>query len=145
MNSNQLGRQGEYVYQKQMEQKGYIVQNVSKDPEYYYKGDFIVTSPTTGLTKTFECKYDTRINRTGNLYLEIRNKNSKNGIGWYEWCEADYLAYGNATLGIFYIIPMQQLKERIELLPKRVAFCGDDSCGYLVNLTQIADLIQVLA
>ena len=143
---NNIGKQGEQLFAQLMETKGYTVQNVSANPDYYYKGDFIVTSPTSGLTKIFECKFDTRINKTGNLYLEIRNKNSKakDGLGWYEWCGADYLAYGNAQAKKFFIIPMDKLKERVEELPKRVAFCGDDSCGYLININQIIDLVEVL-
>jgi hypothetical protein len=48
--------------------------------------DFIVTSPTTGETKTFEVKWDSRINKTGNLFLEIMSKYSKGCKGWFEFC-----------------------------------------------------------
>ena len=139
------GRIGEQLFQQQMESKGYVVQDVSANEQYFGKDiDFIVTSPTSGLTKTFEIKFDTRINRTGNLYLEFVNKNSENCRGWFEFCKADYLAYGNAATNTFLIISMQELRERVKRLPQRIAFCGDDSAGYLVHMNQIKDLIQTL-
>lgn len=138
------GRQGELLFQEKMEKKGYTVQDVSRDPQYYYKGDFLVTSPTTGETKTFEVKWCQRINSTGNLYLEFCNRNSEGLHGWWEFCEADYLAYGNAKANTFLIIDMAQLRERFSHLPQRIAFCGDDSAGYLVHVSQIRDLIQTI-
>jgi hypothetical protein len=58
--------------------RNYTVEDVSNNENYWDKDiDFILTSPTTGLTKTFEVKWDTRINRTNNLYLELTNVNSK--------------------------------------------------------------------
>jgi hypothetical protein len=61
-----------------MESRNYTVEDVSGNPEYWDKDiDFIITSSATGLTKTFEVKWDTRINRTNNLYLELTNINSK--------------------------------------------------------------------
>jgi hypothetical protein len=54
-----------------MEARGYDVVDMSGNPEYWYRDiDFIITSPTSGVTKTFEVKWDARINQTGNLYLE---------------------------------------------------------------------------
>ena len=61
-----------------MEQRDYKVEDVSGNPEYWPQDiDFIITSPTTGNVKTFEVKYDSKINKTGNLYLELTSKNSK--------------------------------------------------------------------
>lgn len=139
-----LGKQGERLFQSLLEQQGYEVQNVSDNPDYYYKGDFIVKSPFSRETKIFECKYDSRIHKTGNLYLELNNVHSKDGIGWFNFCQADYLAYGDAANKRFYIIPLLELKERVKQLPYRQATCGDDSIGQLVALSDIQDLIQIL-
>ena len=139
------GKEGEKLFAQKMEAQGYIVEDVSANEQYFNRDiDFIITSPTTGQIKSFEVKYDTRINSTGNLYLEFINKNSQNCSGWFEFCQADYLAYGNAKTGVFLIIPMQELRERVKRLPQRVAFCGDDSAGYLVHVSQIDDLIQTI-
>ena len=87
------GKQGERLFRDTMAARGYEVVDVSGNPEYWYKDiDFIITSPTTGNTKTFEVKWDTRINTTGNLYLERTSNFTREegliGLGWFEWCEA---------------------------------------------------------
>lgn len=139
------GKQGEALFKQLMESIGYKVEDVSNDSNYWYKDiDFFVTSPVTNLTKSFECKWDSRINTTGNLYLELTNVHSKGGRGWYEFCEADYLAYGNAQIGVFYIIPFAALKERVATLKLRTASCGQDSTGLILPLSKIEDLVQLL-
>lgn len=98
----------------------YDVLDVSSNPEYWHRDiDFIITSPTTKAVKSFEVKWDSRINQTGNLYLELTNVHSKGGKGWYEFCKADYIAYGDACAEVFYIFPLAELKERVEQLPFR--------------------------
>lgn len=137
------GKQGEYLFKQIMLGRNYKVEDVSNNENYFDKDiDFILTSPTSGLTKTFEIKWDTRINRTNNLYLELTNINSKqwNGEGWWEHCQADYLAYGDACARIFYVIPLLALRERVEQLPFRGASCGYESTGQLVSLKDIADI-----
>ena len=143
MSSN--GKQGEQLFQQKMMQLGHQVQNVSANPEYWTKDiDFIVTSSTSGLTKSFEVKWDSKMYKTGNLYLELTNVHSKGGNGWFKFCEADYIAYGDAKKRLFYIIPLPQLRERVASLPKRMAQCGADSIGYLISLADIADIAQQL-
>ena len=139
------GKQGERLFQQIMESRNYKVIDVSDNPEYWAKDiDFIVTSPTTGETKTFEVKFDKRINKTGNLYLELVNVNSKGGNGWFEFCQADYLAYGDATTNIFYIIPLLELREKVQHMPKQLAQCGNDSIGQLVSLKSISGIYEIL-
>jgi hypothetical protein len=85
MSSN--GKRGERLFKEIMESRNYTVQDVSNNPDFWSKDiDFVITSPTSGEVKTFECKWDSRINRTGNLYLEITNIYSKGGKGWFEFC-----------------------------------------------------------
>ena len=139
------GRQGELLFKQIMAAGGYTVEDVTGNSEYWYKDiDFIITSPTTGLTKSFEVKWDSKINRTGNLYLEITSAHSKGGKGWYQFCQADYLVYGDAVAKVFYVIPFGELKERVKQLPVRWAQCGQDSTGYLVSLEQIKDMVTQL-
>lgn len=139
------GKEGERIFAAQMTQLGYEVTDRTNEPEYWEKDiDFTIYSPTTGITKTFEVKWDTRVHSTGNLYLEISNIHSKGGRGWFEFCQADFLAYGDAASQHFYMIPMKELKDRLEQLPKRKAYCGYDSVGYLVSLSSISDITQIL-
>lgn len=139
------GKQGEQLFKQIMENRNYRVEDVTSDPNYQRKDiDFVVTSSTSGLTKTFEVKWDQRINKTNNLYLELANSRSECGLGWYEFCKADYLAYGDAASGTFYIIPLLELRERVKELPKRISQCGQDSIGQLVSLTKIKDITNTL-
>lgn len=144
-----IGRQGELLFKEIMESRGYEVKDVSGDSNYWYRDiDFIVKSPITGQIKTFEVKFDTRLHTTGNLYLERTSTFTKEagikGLGWFEWCEADYLAYGDAVSGQFYMIPMAELREAADNLPYREARCGYDSTGQLVNLKDITDITVLL-
>ena len=140
------GRQGELLFKERMSSLNYSIEDVSGNPNYWDKDiDFIATSPKSGLTKTFEVKWDSRINNTGNLYLELTNVHSKGGRGWFNFCEADYLAYGDSQAKCFYIIPLSDLKERVnKSLNSRYAQCGSDSTGLLVSLSAIEDLITIL-
>lgn len=138
------GRQGEQLFQQIMSCRNYKVNNVTRNPHYWYKDiDFIITSRASGLTKSFEVKWDTRVAATGNLYIETTSRFG-DGRGWWEFCEADYLAYGDAVNEIFYIIPVEQLKQRIATANFDTASCGSDSTGYLVPLAAIADITQIL-
>ena len=145
MTSRALGKQGERTFRAQMEARGYKVEDVSDNSNFWDKDiDFIVTSPTTGAVKSFEVKWDTRINSTGNLYLEMVSIYSKGGKGWFEFCEADYVAYGDSHTETFYIIPLASLKQRVKELPERIGNCSYESAGYLVSLKDIEDLYKIL-
>ena len=126
-----------------MENRKHKIKDVSLDPTYWSKDiDFIITSSISGEVKSFEVKWDYRINGTQNLYLELTNRNSKqwNGEGWWKHCEADYLAYGDAKANKFYVFDMAALRERVEGLPRNVKNCGYDSTGLIVSLNKLADL-----
>ena len=139
------GKQGEQLFQAIMSRRKYGVNNVSRNRKYWDKDiDFLITSPTTGLTKSFEVKWDNRLSTTGNLYLELSNVHSKNGLGWWRFCEADYLAYGDAVNREFYIIPLVDLRERVYFLNLEQKRCGGDSVGLLLPLAAIKDLVQKL-
>lgn len=137
------GKLGERLAREMFAAWGYGVEDVSANPEYYYKGDIILTSPTTGEQRIVEVKWDERIADTGNLYLETWSAHSKkqNCLGWWRWCAADYLAYGDAQNRQFYIFDLKQLKERVAQLPVRERTCGNDSVGQIIALAQVKDLV----
>lgn len=139
------GKQGEMLFSQQMTERGYKVQDVSNNPDYWHKDiDFIITSPTTNKVKTFEVKWDSRINKTGNLYLELTNVHSKGGLGWFKFCQADYVAYGDAQAKVFYVIPLAELREHLKHVSGRITNCGTDSTGLLVKLKDIEDLVYTV-
>lgn len=140
--TNNNGKEGEKLFQQIMQSRNHQVQNVSANEEYYHKGDFILTD-STGTSCMVEVKWDEKIHKTNNLYLEIINTNSTwaLGAGWWEYCTADYVAYGDAVQKQFYIFDLQQLRQRVKTLPEQYGYCGSNSVGLLVNLKSVQDLI----
>lgn len=135
-------KQGEQLFAQKMIESGYSVKDVSGEPQFWKKDiDFMITSPTSGETKTFEVKWDSKINRTGNLFLETY---SNGGKGWFEYCEADYLVYGDACARRFYIFPLLELRERVASKRHELGFCAGSSCGLLVSLDSVKDIAQVM-
>ena len=139
------GKEGERLFQKLMSSRGNIVQNVAENSNYWSKdSDFIITSPF-GNTKSFEVKWCQKINKTNNLFLEIANPRSRqwNGEGWWKHCEADYLVYGDAIARKFYIIPMPELRQRVDSLLLTTRSTSDGSVGKLLPLCKIKDIITL--
>lgn len=139
------GDQGELLFKSIMIDKGYIVNDVTNTPYYWDQDiDFICKSPTTGLVKSFEVKWDYSISYTKNLFLEFYNPRSKGERGWWEFCKADYIAYGDAINKIFYIIDRQKLEQRVRALQLSSGRTSDGSEGLLCPIGLIADLIKTL-
>lgn len=142
---NNSGTVGENLFEQEMKRQGYIVNRVSNNPEYFNKDvDFVIKSPTSGETKTFEVKWDYRMNKTGNLYLEIINGHSEGGRGWWEFCQADYLVYGDAHTQTFYVFSLLELRDVVNGISKEIGQCGQDSIGYLVPLIRLKNIYKIL-
>ena len=141
------GKEGERLFQQMMEERGYQVTDVSNDSRYWPLDiDFIITSPTTGEVKSFEVKWCSNIHNTHNMFLEIENPRSRQwlGDGWWKHCKADYLAYGDAQTSLFYIFPMDQLRQRVETMNLRTARTRDGSVGLLAPLSALSDIVAHL-
>lgn len=137
------GKAGERLFKQIMEGRNYQV--VDTTVEEQLQGiDFIVTSPTTGLTKTFEVKWDYSMHYTNNLFLEYYNPRSIGEIGWYEFCKSNYIAYGDAINKIFYIIDFKKLVEREKSMELANARTNDGAEGLLMPLGAIEDIYQIL-
>ena len=138
------GKYGEKLFAERMRALGYSVEDVSGDSAHQGKDiDFIVTG-ASGAVKTFEVKWDERINQTGNFYLEIVNKNSAGALGWYKFCRADWVAYGDALAQCFYCVPLDALREAVARYNPRIAYCKDDSAGYLLPKSAVEKYIVII-
>ena len=138
------GKEGERLFSELMQSKGYIVNDVSKDQFYFDKDiDLFIINPNTKEVKSFEVKWDTKIHKTSNLFLEIYNPRSKqwSGEGWWKHCQADYLVYGDAVKRKFYIIPLLELRERVSQLLLTTRTTSDYSTGIILPLAKIRDII----
>ena len=59
-----------------------MVRPVMDDSAYWYRDiDLIVTK--NGTTQTIECKYDTLLYRTGNIFIEMITDIDKHKPGWF--------------------------------------------------------------
>lgn len=93
---------GEMEFKLKAQKLGYTLEYVGDDPDFWTVDiDFIVNEETT-----VEVKWDSWIDKTGNLFIETANPRSQGGLGWYKFCQADWLAYGNSQRNEFYMIKM---------------------------------------
>ena len=131
-------KQGEQIFKSLMEQRGHIVEDLTAEKPYQIQDiDFRITSPS-GITKFFEVKYDSKINSTGNLFVEFFNAHNYAGLGWYEFCNADFIAYGDAHTNTFYCFLLEDLRQLISVHKFNVATADNESiAGYLVPLRLI--------
>lgn len=131
-----------------LREHGYHVDDVSGDPAFWTKDVDLLVNPIfpnigEDVVSSIEVKWDRRFAETGNLFIEVENPRSIGGMGWFEFCEADYLAYGDAINRIFYFFKVSDLKNYIyesknDLRSRRTY---DGSVGYLVPLSDISALI----
>ena len=129
---------GEQLFKQLMEKRGNTVEDLTAQKEFQILDiDFRITSPS-GITKFFEEKYDSKINTTGNLFVEFFNAHNYGGLGWYEFCKADYIAYGDAHTNTFYCFLLEDLRQLINTHKFNVATADNEKiAGYLVPLRLI--------
>ncbi len=133
--------EGEYELKWFLRERGYAIKDVSFEPDYWYQDiDLIATNIFTKEVVTIEVKWDTQLASTGNIFIELENPRSLGGKGWFEFCQADYLAYGDATNRIFYFIKMSDLRNYIYESKKdlRERRSWDGSAGYIIPVDSIS-------
>lgn len=124
---------GELEFKLKVKELGHTLEYVGDDENYWYKDtDFIAEDGTA-----IEVKWDSWINTTNNLFIETANPRSKNGKGWYNFIEAEWLAYGNSRINEFYMINMQDLRNYINTYNPNSITTGDGAQGYLIQLKEI--------
>ena len=128
---------GEYEVKKFLRGRGFQVEDVSDNPQYWAKDiDLIATNPSTGRSAAIEIKLDSRIDDTGNFFIEFENPRSENSKGWLHFCEADFLYYIDSHTYITYIIKIDELRHFIAIHKRDLAIKStfDGSIGYIVPL-----------
>ncbi len=133
----EIGSKQESKFETFMKSFGYVVEDVSKIPEYQDMDiDFKVTN-TKDICNLFEVKQDKTLVKFGydrrRLCIEDissikdRYNNVVNTNGWYRKCKADYLVIGNSEAEM-YMYRLADVKEYIDL------FAGNDSIIHYYQL-----------
>lgn len=127
---------GEWELKLFLRNNGYKVIDVSENPLYYYTGDLLVEE--NGQQWALEVKYDKQVEYTGNFFIEVENPRSKNGEGWFKFCKADFIFYGNGITGTFYCMRANDLRAYIEKNKDNLKLRSshDDSRGYLLPIEE---------
>lgn len=113
---------GEQELKDWFRSQGHYVIDVSDNPQFWDKDiDLLVThkdiieEPTT-----IEVKWDKKIAKTGNLFIERSQvKIDTWGFeqpkedGWFNFCQAGLLFYGDAINKVYYVFKFQDLKHYI--------------------------------
>ena len=89
-----IGKRGEKLVAAALLKRGHTITDVSDDAAYQRK-DIDMMLCKNGLAVSLEVKNDIKSNTTGNVFIETYNQNnvSRNGDGWFCYCEADYLCF----------------------------------------------------
>lgn len=102
------GRRGEVAVKKLLEDRGWLVYDVSNEPAYQER-DIDLVIESDDYIRTIEVKTDNRFNTTGNICFEMISNIATGRKGWYHTCDADLLIV--YTTSKFIVIDMKQLKQ----------------------------------
>lgn len=134
---------GESEVKQLLRENGYIVKDVSKDPQYYYHCDLIAENPITKVSRTIEVKTDKIIGITGNMFCEFDISGKS---GWLKYCDADLLYYIDWLNQILYVMELSKLKQWISNADNLQVRSNTEykngeyyhtSTGYLVPIEQL--------
>lgn len=93
---------GEVEAQNYLLKNGWKVKNLTACKDFFSKDiDFLIERDQERFY--IEVKWDTRIKHTGNMFIEVSADIENNKDGWYNYCEADFIFYGDALNKLFYV------------------------------------------
>ena len=89
---------------------GWSVDDVTHNEQYFDKDiDLVAYRGTERLT--VEVKWDSRIATTGNMFIETYADLDRSKMGWFLFCEAEYIYYGDSVNQLFYVFKTSDLRE----------------------------------
>ncbi len=111
--TNNSGFYGEQAARKWLESRGHTVIDRRANPDYWKKDiDFSVSKGKQHCN--VEIKWDYRMQKSGCMFLELITDIQENKAGWAIYTEADYIFYGDAGKGIFYIFSVADMKHYLK-------------------------------
>lgn len=93
-----------------MKANNFTVIDRRNNKEYWGK-DIDITAEKQGFSANIEIKWDTKINKSGAMFLELLTNIQENKLGWANFTEADYIFYGDAQRKVFYIFRVEDMRE----------------------------------
>lgn len=100
---------GELRAYNYLQASGWAVEDVTQNQDYWDKDiDFVAQSGTERLT--VEVKWDNRIAQTGNMFIETITDLDNSTGGWFSFCQADYIYYGDSVNELFYVFKTEDLR-----------------------------------
>lgn len=131
------GKSGERLFAAALMKRGHSVEDLSNIREYQLKDiDFRISK--NNQTTTVEVKNDKASEYTGNVFVEISNRNnrSRNYDGWANYCEADYIAFVQEQNKVAHIVEREELIKNCWRGYYRKA-TGADAIGYIVPIWKL--------
>lgn len=113
---NSKGKPGEMAVEKWLKNRFMDVQNTSNNPDWYEKAvDYICWDILSDYVY-LDVKNDTKIQQTGNFFVELYTDIDLGTKGWYpKMLSANlpkhYVFYRNANTGLTYILPVLSIKQ----------------------------------
>ena len=108
-----LHNKGEKLVYDYLNDKGYQVIDVSRDQDYWTQDiDFIAMKGDR--TIKIEVKYDSWINRTNNMFIELISNVDNNQSGWIDYCKADIIFYVDAVANIAYVVKVSDIRDYLQ-------------------------------
>ena len=101
---------GELRAYNYLQDNGWTVQDVTRDEAYFDKDiDLVAYKGSERLT--VEVKWDSRIATTGNMFIETVTDIDKSKSGWFLFCQADFIYYGDSVNQLFYVFKTDDLRQ----------------------------------
>lgn len=107
-------RFGEVCAMNYLRRHAVKIKDVTGIKEYQKQDIDLLCENQNGQKFSVEVKWDRKIHRTGNAFIELVTDLDKNEDGWFKFCKATYIFYGDAENRLFYIIDRVKLAEYIE-------------------------------
>lgn len=104
---------GELRAYNYLKSQGYIVEDTTDNSNYWDKDiDFVIYDNKN--TYTVEVKWDNVIHKSGNMFIETITDIDKEKEGWFNFCQADFIYYGDSVNKLFYIFKTEDLRAFVE-------------------------------
>lgn len=132
-----IGKRAEKAVAAALAARGHNIQDVS-DNSAYQRIDVDLLLSKDGRQTSLEIKNDLRSEQTGNVFIEIYNRNneSRNGNGWYCYCEADYVAFVQENRKQAHIVSFRELANMIGKCKPHICRSAF-SAGYIIAITEL--------